>query len=416
MSFSVAEIRKDFPIFERTIRDGKRLVYLDSGATSQKPWSVINAESDFYSKHNAAVHRGAHQLAEEATEAYEGARAIVAKFLGAKDSEIIFTKNATESINAVAYAMGNAAPGNRFALTSSDSIVVTEMEHHANLIPWQELAKRTGAQLKWFKVGQDSRLDLSNIDQVITANTKVVAITHQSNVLGTIIPLDAIVKRAHEVGAVVVLDACQSVPHMSVNVVELDIDFLAFSGHKAVGPTGVGVLWGKAELLEDLPPFLTGGSMVTAVTMESATWAAAPQRFEAGVPNMAQAVGLGAALNYLSNIGMDAIAEHERSLTGYALEKLLAIPGLRIVGPEENLDRGAALSFTLKDIHPHDVGQYVDSQGIAVRTGHHCAWPLTKIMNVPATTRASFYLYNDEQDVDALVEALLGAQKYFGKF
>jgi cysteine desulfurase/selenocysteine lyase len=416
MSFSVAEIRKDFPIFERTIRDGKRLVYLDSGATSQKPWSVINAESDFYSKHNAAVHRGAHQLAEEATDAYEGARAIVAKFLGAKDSEIIFTKNATESINAVAYAMGNAAPGNRFALTSSDSIVVTEMEHHANLIPWQELARRTGAQLKWFKVGQDSRLDLSNIDQVITANTKVVAITHQSNVLGTIIPLDAIVKRAHEVGAVVVLDACQSVPHMSVNVVELDIDFLAFSGHKAVGPTGVGVLWGKAELLEDLPPFLTGGSMVTAVTMESATWAAAPQRFEAGVPNMAQAVGLGAALNYLSNIGMDAIAEHERSLTGYALEKLLAIPGLRIVGPEENLDRGAALSFTLKDIHPHDVGQYVDSQGIAVRTGHHCAWPLTRIMNVPATTRASFYLYNDEHDVDDLVEALLGAQKYFGKF
>ena len=416
MSFSVAEIRKDFPIFERTIRDGKRLVYLDSGATSQKPWSVINAESDFYSKHNAAVHRGAHQLAEEATDAYEGARAIVAKFLGAKDSEIIFTKNATESINAVAYAMGNAAPGNRFALTSSDSIVVTEMEHHANLIPWQELARRTGAQLKWFKVGQDSRLDLSNIDQVITANTKVVAITHQSNVLGTIIPLDAIVKRAHEVGAVVVLDACQSVPHMSVNVVELDIDFLAFSGHKAVGPTGVGVLWGKAELLEDLPPFLTGGSMVTAVTMESATWAAAPQRFEAGVPNMAQAVGLGAALNYLSNIGMDAIAEHERSLTGYALEKLLAIPGLRIVGPVENLDRGAALSFTLKDIHPHDVGQYVDSQGIAVRTGHHCAWPLTKIMNVPATTRASFYLYNDEHDVDDLVEALLGAQKYFGKF
>ena len=416
MSFSVAEIRKDFPIFERTIRDGKRLVYLDSGATSQKPWSVINAESDFYSKHNAAVHRGAHQLAEEATDAYEGARAIVAKFLGAKDSEIIFTKNATESINAVAYAMGNAQPGNRFALTASDSIVVTEMEHHANLIPWQELARRTGAQLKWFKVGQDSRLDLSNIDQVITANTKVVAITHQSNVLGTIIPLDAIVKRAHEVGAVVVLDACQSVPHMSVNVVELDIDFLAFSGHKAVGPTGVGVLWGKAELLEDLPPFLTGGSMVTAVTMESATWAAAPQRFEAGVPNMAQAVGLGAALNYLTNIGMDAIAEHERSLTGYALEKLLAIPGLRIVGPEENLDRGAALSFTLKDIHPHDVGQYVDSQGIAVRTGHHCAWPLTKIMNVPATTRASFYLYNDEHDVDDLVEALLGAQKYFGKF
>ena len=416
MSFSVAEVRKDFPIFERTIRDGKRLVYLDSGATSQKPWAVINAESDFYSKHNAAVHRGAHQLAEEATDAYEGARAIVAEFLGAQDNEIIFTKSATESINAVAYAMGNAEPGNRFALTASDSIVVTEMEHHANLIPWQQLAKRTGAQLNWFKVTQDSRLDLSNIEQLITANTKVVAITHQSNVLGTINPLDAIVKRAHEVGAVVVLDACQSVPHMPVNVVELDVDFLAFSGHKSVGPTGVGILWGKSELLSELPPFLTGGSMVTSVTMESATWAEAPQKFEAGVPNMAQAVGLGAALNYLSNIGMDAIAEHERSLTGYALDKLLQIPGLRIVGPQNNVDRGAALSFTIKDIHPHDVGQYVDSQGIAVRTGHHCAWPLTKIMNVPATTRASFYLYNDEHDVDALVEALLGAQKYFGKF
>jgi cysteine desulfurase/selenocysteine lyase len=416
MSFSVANVRKDFPIFERTIRDGKRLVYLDSGATSQKPWAVINAESDFYSKHNAAVHRGAHQLAEEATDAYEGARAIVAEFLGAQENEIIFTKSATESINAVAYAMGNAEPGNRFALTASDSIVVTEMEHHANLIPWQQLAKRTGAQLKWFKVNQDSRLDLSNIDQVITANTKVVALTHQSNVLGTINPLDAIVKRAHEVGAVVVLDACQSVPHVRVNVVELDVDFLAFSGHKSVGPTGVGILWGKSELLSELPPFLTGGSMVTSVTMESATWADAPQKFEAGVPNMAQAVGLGAALNYLSNIGMDAIAQHERSLTGYALDKLLQIPGLRIVGPQDNVDRGAALSFTIKDIHPHDVGQYVDSQGIAVRTGHHCAWPLTKIMNVPATTRASFYLYNDEQDVDALVEALLGAQKYFGKF
>ena len=416
MSFSVAEVRKDFPIFERTIRDGKRLVYLDSGATAQKPWAVINAESDFYSKHNAAVHRGAHQLAEEATDAYEGARAIVAEFLGAQDNEIIFTKSATESINAVAYAMGNAEPGNRFALTASDSIVVTEMEHHANLIPWQQLAKRTGAQLNWFKVTQDSRLDLSNIDQLITANTKVVAITHQSNVLGTINPLDAIVKRAHEVGAVVVLDACQSVPHMRVNVVELDVDFLAFSGHKSVGPTGVGILWGKSELLSELPPFLTGGSMVTSVTMESATWAEAPQKFEAGVPNMAQAVGLGAALNYLSNIGMDAIAQHERSLTGYALDKLLQIPGLRIVGPQNNVDRGAALSFTIKDIHPHDVGQYVDSQGIAVRTGHHCAWPLTKIMNVPATTRASFYLYNDEHDVDALVQALLGAQKYFGKF
>ena len=416
MSFSVTDIRKDFPIFERTIRDGKRLVYLDSGATAQKPWAVINAESDFYSKHNAAVHRGAHQLAEEATDAYEGARAIVAEFIGAAENEIIFTKSATESINLLAYAMGNAERGNRFALTSADSIVVTEMEHHANLIPWQQLAKRTGAKLSWFKVTEDSRLDLSNIDQIITSNTKVVAITHQSNVLGTINPLEAIVKRAHEVGAVVVLDACQSVPHMKVDVHELGVDFLAFSGHKAVGPTGVGVLWGKAQLLDELPPFLTGGSMVTSVTMTDATWAQVPQKFEAGVPNMAQAVGLGAAFNYLSAIGMDVIRQHEISLTDYALKKMLAIPGITIIGPQSNDSRGATIAFTIADIHPHDVGQYVDSQGVAVRTGHHCAWPLAKCMNVPATTRASFYLYNDERDVDALVEAVVGAQKYFGRF
>ena len=416
MSFSVTDIRKDFPIFERTIRDGKRLVYLDSGATAQKPWAVINAESDFYSKHNAAVHRGAHQLAEEATDAYEGARAIVAEFIGAAENEIVFTKSATESINLLAYAMGNADHGNRFALTSADSIVVTEMEHHANLIPWQQLAKRTGAKLSWFKVTEDSRLDLSNIDQIITSNTKVVAITHQSNVLGTINPLEAIVKRAHEVGAVVVLDACQSVPHIKVDVHELGVDFLAFSGHKAVGPTGVGVLWGKAQLLDELPPFLTGGSMVTSVTMTDATWAQVPQKFEAGVPNMAQAVGLGAAFNYLSAIGMDAIHQHEISLTDYALKKMLAIPGITIIGPQSSESRGATIAFTIADIHPHDVGQYVDSQGVAVRTGHHCAWPLAKCMNVPATTRASFYLYNDERDVDALVEAVVGAQKYFGRF
>ena len=411
MSFSVADVRKDFPIFERTIRDGKRLVYLDSGATSQKPWSVINAESDFYSKHNAAVHRGAHQLAEEATDAYEGARAIVADFLGAKENEIIFTKSATESINAVAYAMGNAEPGNRFALTASDSIVVTEMEHHANLIPWQQLAKRTGAQLKWFKVNQDSRLDLSNIDQVITANTKVVALTHQSNVLGTINPLDAIVKRAHEVGAVVVLDACQSVPHMPIDVKQLGVDFITFSGHKAVGPTGIGVLW--SSLLNELPPFLFGGSMIETVTMTSATWAPAPRKFEAGVPNMAQAVGLGAAIDYLTNIGMGAIFEHEVQLTGYLIKGLLAIPELSIVGPNNTNSRGGSVSFTVGQIHPHDLGQYLDSQGVAVRTGHHCAWPLTRKLGVPATTRASLYLYNDESDCDALFAAILGAQKYF---
>ena len=411
MSFNVANVRKDFPIFQRTIRDGKKLVYLDSGATSQKPLSVIEAESDFYKLHNAAVHRGAHQLAEEATDAFEGARLKVAKFLGAKEEEIVFTKSATESLNLVAYAMGNAEPGNRFALTEKNRIVVTEMEHHANLIPWQQLAARTGAELKWFEVTPDGRLDLSNINSVITEGTKVVSLTHQSNVLGTINPLEAIVKRAHEVGAVVVLDACQSVPHMPIDVSTLGVDFLAFSGHKAVGPTGVGVLW--SSLLEELPPFLYGGSMIETVTMTSATWAPAPRKFEAGVPNMAQAVGLGAAIDYLSAIGMNNVFAHEVDLTGYLLNGLLEIPELSIVGPTTTQSRGGSVSFTVGQIHPHDLGQYLDSQGVAVRTGHHCAWPLTRKLGVPATTRASLYLYNDESDCDALFSAILGAQKYF---
>jgi cysteine desulfurase/selenocysteine lyase len=412
MAFNVAKVRQDFPIFERTIRDGKRLVYLDSGATSQKPLSVIEAESDFYKFHNAAVHRGAHQLAEEATDAYEGARLKVAQFIGAQEEQIVFTKGATESLNLVAYAMGNAAPGTRFALTSKDKIVVTEMEHHANLIPWQQLASRTGAQLSWFEVTPDGRLDLSNINSVITENTKVVALTHQSNVLGTINPLKEIVARAHEVGAVVVLDACQSAPHMPIDVKELGVDFLVFSGHKALGPTGVGVMW--SSLLEDLPPFLYGGSMIETVTMTSATWAPAPRKFEAGVPNMAQAVGLGAALDYLAKLGMQDVHNHEVALTKYLIEKLQQVPELKIVGPISLDARGGTVSFTVGEIHPHDLGQYVDSQGVAVRTGHHCAWPLTRKLGVPATTRASLYLYNDESDCDALFEAILGAQKYFG--
>ena len=411
MAFNVANVRKDFPIFERTIRDGKKLVYLDSGATSQKPLSVIEAESNFYKFHNAAVHRGAHQLAEEATDAYEGARLKVAAFLGAREEQIVFTKGATESLNLIAYSMGNAEPGTRFALTSKDKIVVTEMEHHANLIPWQQLAGRTGAQLSWFEVTPDGRLDLSNINSVITENTKVVALTHQSNVLGTIIPLKAIVARAHEVGAVVVLDACQSAPHMPIDVKALDVDFLVFSGHKALGPTGVGVLW--SSLLDDLPPFLYGGSMIETVTMTAATWAPAPRKFEAGVPNMAQAVGLGAALDYLTSLGMDNVHNHEVALTKYLIEKLLQVPDLKIVGPTDLDSRGGTVSFTVGEIHPHDLGQYVDSQGVAVRTGHHCAWPLTRKLGVPATTRASLYLYNEESDCDALFDAILGAQKYF---
>ena len=411
MSFDVTAIRRDFPIFERTVRGGKKLIYLDSGATSQKPESVIEAESNFYRFNNAAVHRGAHQLAEEATDAYEGAREKVANFLGAKSEEIVFTKSATESINLIAYSMSNAPAGSRFALTSKDRIVVTEMEHHANLIPWQQLASRSGAKLSWFEVLPNGRLDLNSINSVISEDTKVVAITHQSNVLGTINPLEEIVARAHAVGAVVVLDACQSVPHMPIDVKKLGVDFLVFSGHKAVGPTGVGVLW--SNQLEDLPPFLFGGSMIENVTMESATWAPAPKRFEAGVPNMAQAVGLGAALDYLSKIGMNNIYHHEMALTKYFLEKLQEIPTLKIVGPLDLENRGSCISFTVGEIHPHDLGQYLDSQGIAVRTGHHCAWPLTRKLGVPATTRASLYLYNQEEECDLLVSGILNAQKYF---
>ncbi|MEY4970294.1 MAG: hypothetical protein RLZZ277_525 [Actinomycetota bacterium] len=415
MTFDALAIRKDFPIFDRTIRDGKRLVYLDSGATSQKPQVVIDAELDFYRLHNAAVHRGAHQLAEEATDIYEGAREIVAQFIGASVDEVVFTKSATESLNLIAYAMGNAAAGNRFHLSAGDGIVVTEMEHHANLIPWQQLAARTGTTLSWFDVTPEGRLDLSAIDSIITEKTKVVALTHQSNVLGTINPLDAIVARAHQVGAVVVLDACQSVPHMKLDVTELGVDFLVFSGHKAVGPTGIGVMWGRSELLAELPPFLTGGSMIETVTMTDATWAPAPRKFEAGVPNMAQAAGLGAALTYLDRIGMDAIHAHELLLTKYLLEQFANVDGLRVVGPTSTQSRGGSISFTFGDIHPHDLGQFLDSQGIAVRTGHHCAWPLNRKMGVPATTRASLYLYNTQDDCDALVAGILDAQKYFGR-
>ena len=413
MTFDPLVIRKDFPIFDRIIRDGKRLVYLDSGATSQKPAVVIDAESNFYRNHNAAAHRGAHQLAEEATEALESAREVVAKFLGGAVDEIVFTKHSTEALNLLAYSIGNSPVGNRFHLTAGDEIIVSEMEHHANLIPWQQLAQRTGAVLKWFEVTPDGRLDLANIDSVITSRTKIVALTHQSNVLGTINPLAELVKRTHEVGAIFILDACQSVPHMPVNVATLDIDFLVFSGHKSVGPTGVGVLWGRAKLLADLPPFLFGGSMIESVTMTDATWAPAPRKFEPGVPNMAQIVGLGAALNYLSAIGMKEIHNHEVAVTEYAIAKLQEIEELKIIGPVDMNLRGGAVSFTLGEIHPHDLGQFLDNSGIAVRTGHHCAWPLTRKMGVPATTRASFYLYNTLTDIDALVDGVRDAQKYF---
>jgi cysteine desulfurase/selenocysteine lyase len=412
-SLDISSIKRDFPILSRKIRETNRLVYLDSGATSQKPNSVLDAERDFYTQHNAAVHRGAHQLAEEATELYEGAREKVAAFIGADVDEVIFTKSATESINAIAYSMGNAQSGSRFHISRGDRIVVSEMEHHANLIPWQELAKRTGAELVWFKVTDEGRLDVSNLSDLVNSRTKIVALTHQSNVLGTINPLEDIVKRTHEVGALFVLDACQSVPHYRVNVKSLDIDFIAFSGHKMLGPTGVGILWGRKELLDEMPPFLTGGSMIETVTMEAATYLDAPKRFEAGVPNMAQAVGLGAAVDYLSAIGLDAVHSHETELTRAAISGLQTIAGLTIVGPTDMTLRGGVVSFAIEGIHPHDLGQALDSYGIAVRTGHHCAWPLMRRFKTVATTRASFYLYNDLDDVNALVDGVERARKYF---
>ncbi|WP_016699745.1 cysteine desulfurase [Actinoalloteichus spitiensis] len=414
----IVTIKADFPILARTVRDGKRLVYLDSGATAQRPTQVLDAERAFLETSNAAVHRGAHQLAEEATDAYESARARVARFVGARPEEVVFTKNATEGLNLVAYAMSNAATSGpeaeRFRVGPGDEIVVTEMEHHANLVPWQQLCQRTGATLRWFGVTDEGRLDLADLDELVTERTRVVAFTHQSNVLGTVNPVAALVERARQVGALTVVDACQSVPHLPVDLDQLGVDFAVFSGHKMLGPSGVGVLYGRSELLEALPPFVTGGSMIEMVRMESSTFAPPPQRFEAGVPMTSQAVGLGAAVDYLSVVGMERIAAHEHLLTEAALSALSEIPGVTVVGPTTMVDRGGAVSFTVDGVHPHDAGQVLDSVGVAVRVGHHCAWPLHRRMAVPATVRATFYLYNDLDDVTALVEGVREAQRFFG--
>ncbi|MEU5848842.1 cysteine desulfurase [Saccharopolyspora shandongensis] len=414
----VAAIRADFPILGRTIRDGQRLVYLDSGATSQRPRQVLDAERSFLEHSNAAVHRGAHQLAEEATDAYEGARERIARFVGIDADEVVFTKNATEGVNLVAYAMSNAATSGaeaeRFRLGPGDEVVVTEMEHHANLVPWQQLCERTGATLRWFGVTDEGRLDLSDVDGVITERTKLVAFTHQSNVLGTVNPTEQIVSRAHQVGALVVLDACQSVPHKPVDFKALGVDFAVFSGHKMLGPSGVGVLYGRRELLAAMPPFISGGSMIELVHMERSTFAAPPQRFEAGVPMTSQAVGLGAAVDYLTAIGMDRIAEHEHQLIEVALRELSAIDGVRIIGPTNTEHRGGTVSFVIDGVHPHDAGQVLDDKGVEVRVGHHCAWPLHRRMGIPATVRASFYLYNELDEVKALVDAVREAQRFFG--
>jgi cysteine desulfurase/selenocysteine lyase len=414
----VGKIRADFPILSRTVRDGKPLVYLDSGATSQRPRQVLDAERAFLEQHNAAVHRGAHQLAEEATDAYESARARIAGFVGVRPDEVVFTKNATEGINLVAYAMSNAATsgpeGERFMLRAGDEVVVTEMEHHANLVPWQQLCARTGATLRWFGVTDGGRLDLSGAGELINERTRLVALTHQSNVLGTINPVAELARRARAVGALTVLDACQSVPHGPVDLAALGVDFAVFSGHKMLGPSGIGVLYGRAELLAAMPPFLTGGSMIETVRMEGSTFAPPPQRFEAGVPMTSQAVGLAAAVDYLTVVGIERVHEHERMLTEAALAQLSALPGVRIIGPTGLTDRGGAVSFVLDGVHAHDAGQVLDDAGVAVRVGHHCAWPLHRRFGLAATVRATFYLYNTADEVRTLVEAVREAQRFFG--
>jgi cysteine desulfurase/selenocysteine lyase len=419
MTLEVARIRKDFPILERTVRGGRPLVYLDSANTAQKPRQVIDALTDFYERHNANIHRATHELGEEATEAYEGARIKAARFIGAADeTEVIFTKNISEAVNLVAYSMGNASaasagPG-RFRLGPGDEIVITGMEHHSNIVPWQLLCERTGATLRWFSVTPDGRLDLSAADELINERTRLVAVVHQSNVLGTINPVREIAGRAHAVGALVLVDAAQSVPHMSVDAQALGADFLGFTAHKLCGPTGIGVLWGRRELLDEMPPFLGGGEMIETVRMERSTFAPPPHKFEAGTMPIAQAVGLGTAIDYVSEIGLDAIHAHEQGLLAHALTELTAIEGLRILGPAEPVDRGTAISFEIDGVHPHDISQVLDERGVAVRAGHHCAWPLHRALGVQASTRASFYLYNTREEVTALAEGIRHAQRFFG--
>ncbi|MGB3258349.1 MAG: SufS family cysteine desulfurase [Ornithinimicrobium sp.] len=419
----LARIRADFPILARSVRDDRPLVYLDSGATSQKPTVVLDAEREFYTKHNAAVHRGAHQLAEEATEAFESARATVAAFLGGQTDEVVFTKNGTEAINLVAYALSNAgAPGavdgadpavaRRLQIGPGDEIVVSVMEHHANLVPWQELARRTGAMLRWVDVTDDGYLQAP--ETVIGSATRVVALTHVSNVLATHNDLAPYVAAARAVGALVVVDACQSVPHMPVDVPTLGADFVVFTGHKVLGPSGIGVLWGRPELLAAMPPFLTGGSMIEIVRMEGSTYAPPPQRFEAGVPVAAQAVGLAAACDYLTEVGMDRVAAHDEVLMRHTLEALSTRPWVSVLGPTDASVRVGAVAFTVEGVHPHDVGQILDDRGIAVRTGHHCAWPLHRRLGVTASTRASFGIYTTTDEIDAFVAALDEVPAVFG--
>lgn len=404
-------IRKHFPILSRTVRGDNPLVYLDSGATSQRPEVVWEAEKEFVLNSFAPVHRGAYQLAEEATDAYEDAREAIANFVGVDGAEIAFTKNATEALNLVAFTFADPRSED-LCVGEGDTVVVSELEHHANLVPWQELCEKTGATLKWYRTTDDGRIDLDSLE--LDESVKVVAVTHQSNVTGAVVDVHEVVRRARAVDALVVLDACQSVPHMPVDFRELDVDFAAFSGHKMCGPSGVGVLYGKPDLLAKLPPFLTGGSMIEVVKMEKTTFAEPPQRFEAGTQMTSQVVGLGAAVKFLQEIGMDEIHAHEQELTKYCLEKLSAIPGVQIAGPLDTENRGGAVSFVVDGVHPHDLGQVLDDRGVCVRVGHHCAWPAHRSLGMQSTARASFYLYNTTEEIDALANGIVHAQEFFG--
>jgi cysteine desulfurase/selenocysteine lyase len=404
----VERIRDDFPILNREVRPGIPLVYLDSTATSQKPLTVIQAMDEFYRNSNANIHRGIHTLAEEATAKYENARQKVAKFIGAASPrQVIFTRNTTESINLVAYTWGRAN------LHPGDVVILTEMEHHSNIVPWHILASEKELRLEFIPVADDGLLDLNAYERLLDLEPRLVSFTHMSNVLGTITPAEQIIRMAHQAGAVVLVDGAQSVPHFGVDVQSLDVDFLAFSGHKMCGPTGIGVLYGRKELLERMPPFMGGGEMIRKVHLRSFAPNELPHKFEAGTPAIAEAIGLGEAIDYLTNAGMDAIAAHEREIVAYAIERLEEIPGVKVYGPSAE-HRGGVTAFTLAGVHPHDISQILDTLGIAIRAGHHCAMPLHEKYNLPATARASFYLYNSSQEVDKLVEAIYKVKQVFG--
>jgi cysteine desulfurase/selenocysteine lyase len=405
----VNHIRKDFPILSRTIY-GKPLVYLDNAATSQKPKSVIQSLVDYYESYNSNIHRGVHTLSMEATDRYEEARSKCARFIGAKEEKcLIMVRNTTEAINLVAQTWG------KYNISEGDEILTTHMEHHSNLVPWQKLAKQNGASLKFIELDEDGMLDLSNINKLITERTKLLALTHMSNVLGTINPVKELIEVAHRMGAKVLIDGAQSVPHMKVDVTDMGCDFFAFSGHKMLAPTGIGVLYVKPETLEHMEPFLFGGDMVSQVWDDTATWNDLPWKFEAGTPNIADLIGLGTAIDYLESLGMDEVREHEMALTGYALEQFDKLHDIKVFGPKDLSKRGGVISFHSDDVHPHDIGTMLDREGIAIRTGHHCAMPLTRKLSVIATARASFYIYNTEEEVDKLTSAIRATLDYFAK-